>query len=79
MHKQDGTCCCLQKNTEIIHQEEVSIMNIYAPKIKAPTYVIEALLELIENKPLTQIGNFNISLNNGQVNQTKNLTEKKEN
>ena len=59
--------------TGTINQEEVSILNIYAPNIKAPTYIKEKLLELkTVIKPHTLIvGNFNTSLTNGQVNQTE--------
>ena len=47
-----------------VHQEEVSILNIYAPNIKAPTYVKETLLELRAYiKPHTLIvGDFNTPL-----------------
>ena len=46
--------------TGTVHQEEVSILNIYAPNIKAPTYVKETLLELkAVIKPHTLIVEFN--------------------
>ena len=50
--------------TGAIHQEKVSILNTYAPNIKAPTYVKERLLELKACiKPHTLIvGDLNILL-----------------
>ena len=48
--------------TGTIYQEEVSILNIYAPNTKAPTYVKEKLLELkAVIKPHT-LGDFNTPL-----------------
>ena len=47
--------------TGTIHQEEVSILNIYAAIMEAPTYVKETFLELKAIKPHTLIvGDFNI-------------------
>ena len=59
--------------TGIIHQEEVSILNIYAPNIKAATYVKETLLEIISHiKPHTNSKRFeHFFLTYGQVNQTE--------
>ena len=50
--------------TGTIHQEEVSILNIYAPNIKTPTYVKETLLELkaVINPQTLIIGDFNTPL-----------------
>ena len=50
--------------TRTIYQVDVSILNIYAPNIKAPTYVKETLLKLKDAiKPHTLIvGDFNTPL-----------------
>ena len=50
--------------TGTIHQEEVSILNIYAPDIKAPTYVKETLLKLKEAIKLHRriVGDFSTPL-----------------
>ena len=59
--------------TGTINQEKVSILNIYTPNIKAPTYVKEKLLELkAVIKTHTNSRRLqHTSLTNGQVNQTE--------
>ena len=50
--------------TGTVHQDEVSILNIFVPNIKAPTYINETLLELkAHNKPrILLVGYFNTPL-----------------
>ena len=59
----------------LIQEEDITIINIYAPNIGAPQYIRQLLIALKEEIDSNTIivGDFNTSLNtNGQIIQTEN-------
>ena len=59
---------------ESIQEEDITIVNIYAPNIGAPQYIKQMLTDIkgeIDSNTVI-VGDFNTPLNNGQFTKTEN-------
>ena len=57
-----------------IQEEDITIVNIYAPKIGAPQYIRQILTAIKReiNSNTTIVGDFNTTFTNGQIIQNEN-------